>query len=167
MWTVIAVFVTACLTFLATYSLEWLRNRREGKLATSIACAELLEARRAVWLAQKYNKWPVGWHNMNWSESWAKYRPILAERLVDEDFRTLHRAYLEMRFLQSGLAAGSRELEDDDKTFLERTRKAVETANALPLCAALSVPCDDELFKDAVHPEESTVRNNLEEHGQG
>jgi hypothetical protein len=159
MWgPVIGVIVGAVATFGATYFFEWRRNRRESTAAQSVACSELVEARRAIYLAVKYNKWPVGWHNVPWTDSWSKYGSILALRMSDEDFRTLHRAYLEMRMLQSGLAAerkDTRALSQPDKEFLSRASEAVNKAHGLPACVAdvksSSVVEDDEILEDALH----------------
>jgi hypothetical protein len=157
MWPVIGVIVGAVATFGATYYFEWRRNRREGKAAQSVACSELVEARRAIKLALKYKEWPVGWHNVPWTDSWSKYGSILALRMSDEDFRTLHGAYLEMRMLQSGLAAERKEtrgLSALDRVFLSRASEAVNRAYALPACVADEIASslldDDEILEDVL-----------------
>jgi hypothetical protein len=68
----------------------------------------------------------------NWTESWARYRPVLAAKMDGTGFQTLARAYLEMELLQAGLAAGTRPLSERDEVFLVRARKAVIAARCLP-----------------------------------
>jgi hypothetical protein len=114
----IGVVVGAGATFAATYYFELRRERRDVAAARAVAGSEIGEALRAISDSLAGNKWAPGWQNKNWSESWSKYRPILAASMTEDEFQSIAAAYLEMELLQAGLAAGSRELTDPDKDFL-------------------------------------------------
>jgi hypothetical protein len=132
----VGVVVGAGATFGATYWFELRRERREFKAAQVVMTSELDEASRAIKDAMKGHEWPAGWHNKNWTESWSRYRPVLASKMNGRDFQPLAGAYLEIELLQAGLAAGARELSEKDKVFLERAGAAVKAARSPPSAVA-------------------------------
>jgi hypothetical protein len=126
----VGVVIGSLVTFGATYLFERRRERRDGRAARGVVRSELGEADKAVddALKEPDPKWPPGWDRVGWSESWSTYRAVLATTMNDEDFSTLARAYLQMRLLQTGLAAGVRGFVDDDEAFLKGVKSALEDA---------------------------------------
>jgi hypothetical protein len=126
----VGVVIGGLVAFGATFLLEWLRERADAQAARSILKAELKEASTALEdaLSGPMPEWPPGWDRVGWSESWSTYRPVLAKRMNTEDFSKLADAFLQMRLLQTGLAAGQRGLEGADEAFLRRVQSVVSDA---------------------------------------
>jgi hypothetical protein len=135
----VGVVVGALLT--AGTSIYTMRRRedRDARAARRVVESELKEAARAVKDMLEFKEWPPGWTNTTWSESWSMYRPALALAIRDDDqFQKIATAYLDMRLLQTGLAAGKRGFVTDDPTFLTHASQTIGDALAL-----VSAPRDD------------------------
>jgi hypothetical protein len=126
----IGVFIGGLVAFGATFLLESLRERSDAQAARRIVKAELNEAAKAAEdaLNGPMPEWPPGWDRVGWTDSWSTYRPVLAKRMETEDFSRLSDAYLQMRLLQTGLAAGKRRLEGLDEAFLRQVQSVVSDA---------------------------------------
>jgi hypothetical protein len=126
----VGVVIGGLVAFGATFLLEWLRERSDAKAAESILKAELKEAATALEdaLSGPMPEWPPGWDRVGWSESWSTYRPVLAKSMKTDDFSKLASAFLQMRLLQTGLAAGKRGLEGPDEAFLRHSQSVVSDA---------------------------------------
>jgi hypothetical protein len=100
------------MSFLSTRGVERRREARESLQAMRLAKAELGGQLFTILdEALKYESWPAGWQAATWDESWGSYRQILAATVADEDFEKIAKPYQRMVALQSGLAAGKRELD--------------------------------------------------------
>lgn len=126
----IGVVIGSLVTFGATYFFEWRREKADARAARGVVRSELAEAAKAVEdaLSGPDPKWPPGWATVGWSESWSTYRPVLSVSMKEADFTKLARAYLHMRLLQTGLAAGEREFVEHDRSFLDNVTSAVSEA---------------------------------------
>jgi hypothetical protein len=125
------VVIGGVLTGVITYFLERHREKQEARAARRIVGAELKEATEAVEDALAGGKWPPGWSNMRWSQSWSTYRRVLAATMDDDGFAKLARAYLQMELLLTGFAAGEREFIETDKSFFARVKDSVSEAEPL------------------------------------
>ena len=125
----IGVIVGALITSIASFYVVRRREKKDARAARRIIQSELKEATQAVHEALGAAEWPAGWTKKAWSESWSKYRPVLAVDMKDDQsFAAVASAYLFMELLESGLAAKKRTFVATDEPFLREVSKRINTA---------------------------------------
>jgi hypothetical protein len=123
------VIVGALVTAGTSLLMAWRHGVRDSRAARWIIRSDLREADEAVRSALEYKKWPPGWTNKSWSDSWSMYRPTLAlAELDDKQSDKIAKAYLKMALLETGLAAGEREFNENDLRFMREASQAIGVA---------------------------------------
>ena len=124
----LGVVIGGLITGGTNLGMAWRREKREARAARRIIRSELEEAAEAVKVALEYKEWPAGWTKKTWSESWSIYRPSLALDIDDDEFEKIATAYLLMGLLETGLAKGKRDFEENDPAFLTRVSPSLSAA---------------------------------------
>jgi hypothetical protein len=123
------VIVGALITSIAGFYLVRRREKKDARAARRIIQSELKEAAQAIREALGAAEWPAGWTKKAWSESWSKYRPVLAVDMKDDQsFAAVASAYLFMELLETGLAAKKRPFVATDEPFLREVSKRINAA---------------------------------------
>jgi len=125
----IGVIVGALITLIVGFYRVRRRDKKDARAARRIIQSELKEAAQAIHEALGAAEWPGGWTKKAWSESWSKYRPVLAVDMKDDrSFAAVASAYLFMGLLETGLAARKRPFVATNEQFLREVSKRINTA---------------------------------------
>jgi multidrug resistance efflux pump len=146
----IGVLIGGVLTGIVTAVLDSRRRRREFRVALAEASADLEEAARALDATQRnlaryveqqdaeeppapedLASWPVGWNRKTWSQAWSRYRPALAAKLSNQDFRRVATAFGYVEQLQGGLMDPGHAFQKDDPEFLTNVEQALSAARPI------------------------------------
>lgn len=144
------VLIGGVLTGIVTAVLDWWRRRREFRVARAEASADLDDAARALdvtrqnlaqYLEQEQAttpvapddlaRWPIGWNRKAWSQAWPRYRPALAAKLPNGDFRRVAEAFGYVEQFQLGLMDPGHTFQRNDPEFLGRIQHALSEARPI------------------------------------